>query len=308
MAAFSLALVLVGTMPQAKSSWRLQPAQVKASVASKQSIAVALAPLRHLAAGCALFVGIHSPAAHMIVPPAFAETAAIAVAAPSSPIAEAWDYADRYFLDRTFGDHDWKAIKAELVDKAPETLSDDEVDKRVKDMYRMLGDRYSRALSRVEADALSKYDVTGVNVNVMRRPSDGKLVVSAVPPKGSESDRAGVRYGDQVVSINGVSMQGKSPFDALEIIQSSTDNTVTMELQRDAQEPQARADSADGKFAVRLKRAFTASSPVLSRIVRVNDGGRELRVGYVKLSEFNSVGKRQVGEALTSMQQRGVDG
>jgi hypothetical protein len=89
---------------------------------------------------------------------------------------------------------------------------------------------------------------------------------------------------------------------ALSPLQQAVADAVGVEPRLLEQAARSRA------FAVRLNRAFTASSPVLSRIVRVNDGGRELRVGYVKLSEFNSVGKRQVGEALTSMQQRGVDG
>lgn len=287
--------------------------------------------LRALAAGLALFVGAHFPGSKFV---AFAEPPQ--QAAPAlRPLEEAWDYADRYFLDRSFGGNDWKAVRARLVESAPADLPDDEVDRRAKEMYGLLGDKYSRALSRAEADELSKYDVTGINVNVMRRQSDGALVVSSVPPRGSESERSGVRFGDTVLAINGISMSGKSPFDALEVIQSKADDTVSIELRHADPDPtipsgsklgsklgsgsglEAGSGSGSGSdsrdYAVSLKRAFTASSPVVTRVVRVGgdgNGGRKggYEIGYVKLSEFNAVGKRQVGQALRTMADRGVDG
>jgi hypothetical protein len=247
---------------------------------------------------------LHTPAGELFGLRALPAIAAPAPAAVSAtPLAEAWDYADRYFLDRTFDGHDWTAIRAQLVDGAPADLPDDEMDKRVKQLYQLLGDKYSRALSRAEADELSKYDVTGINVNVMRRPADGALVVSAVPPKGSESERAGVRYGDVVLAINGVSMKDKSPFDALEIIQSTADDMVTLELQT-----APGSERSTESLTVRLKRAFSVSSPVVSRVVRVNDAGRQLSIGYVKLFEFNAVGKRQVGTTLARMAEAQLDG
>lgn len=271
---------------------------------------------RALAFGAALFWGAHFPASEL---EAFAQAEPAQQAAPAlQPLEEAWDYADRYFLDRSFGGHDWRDVRARLVEAAPPGLSDDEVDRRAKEMYALLGDRYSRALSRGEADALAKYDVTGVNVNVMRRPSDGALIVSSVPPRGSESERSGVRFGDTVLAINGVSMEGKTPFDALEVIQSKPDGTVSFELRHATADGAPSGGGAGGggpadgagarEYAVSLKRAFVASSPVLSRVVRVGSGSSSLRVGYVKLQEFNSVGKRQVGAALQAMAQQGVDG
>lgn len=274
--------------------------------------------LRAFAAGLALFVGAHFPGTQLVTFAELPQQPAPAL----RPLEEAWDYADRYFLDRSFGGNDWKSVRARLVESAPADLPDDEVDRRAKEMYQLLGDKYSRALSRAEADELSKYDVTGINVNVMRRQSDGALVVSSVPPRGSESERSGVRFGDTVLSINGVSMAGKTPFDALEVIQSNADDTVSIELRHADADPtsplrlgsDSGADSRD--YAVSLKRAFTASSPVVTRVVRVGGdeklgrGGKGggYDIGYVKLSEFNAVGKRQVGQALRAMADRGVDG
>ncbi|KAG8464297.1 hypothetical protein KFE25_003360 [Diacronema lutheri] len=272
-----------------------------ARLAQRPAPTAAGGALRALAVALALLVHVRLPtpelAARAEAPPA--------VEAPLlSPLEEAWDYADRYFIDRTFGGHDWKAVRARLVDGTRADMPDDDVDSRAKEMYALLGDKYSRALSPREAAALAKYDVTGINVNVMRRPSDGALIVSSVPPKGSESERAGVRFGDTVLGINGVSMAGKSPFDALEVIQSKADDTVTIDLRR------AAADGAPvgGEYTVSLQRSFTASDAVRSRLVHVGSGADAMDVGYVQLSEFNSVGKRQVGQTLRSLAERGADG
>ncbi|KAJ1621906.1 ClpP/crotonase-like domain-containing protein [Pavlovales sp. CCMP2436] len=92
-----------------------------------------------------------------------------------------------------------------------------------------------------------------------------------------------------------------------QVIQAGTDGTVSMGLQHPASDGDDAA--AASQFSVKLKRAYTVTaSPVLSKVVRVGSGERALDVGYVKLAEFNSVGARQVGDALRSMAERKVGG
>ncbi|KAJ1621905.1 hypothetical protein T492DRAFT_886166, partial [Pavlovales sp. CCMP2436] len=69
--------------------------------------------MRHAAAGLVFFVGAHTPAADLL---GLRAMPALAATKELTPLEEAWDYADRYFLDRTFGGNDWKEIRVRLVE------------------------------------------------------------------------------------------------------------------------------------------------------------------------------------------------
>ncbi len=207
-----------------------------------------------------------------------------------SPVAEeVLALVDKYYLDRSFNGVDLKMYKAKLAAKG--ALTDEQALDEAGRLLKKLGDRYTRILPPDKAGKLSKYDVTGVGINLVVA-DNGDVKVGAVPPAGSDALEQGVRFGDIVLAINGRETAGMTSFDALEAIQGEGE-FVTMEL----------THTAGAKpYAVRLRKTFIEKNPVRYQLV---ESGSE-RLGYIKLKEFNAQCKRRIAEAVASLQKQGA--
>jgi carboxyl-terminal processing protease len=216
--------------------------------------------------------------------------ASLAAEPRGSPVArEVAALVDKYFLDRSFNGVDLKATLTRL--EASDLTEQQALDESTR-LVSSLGDRYTRVLAPEQASKLGKYDVTGVGINLVIADS-GAVTVGAVPPADSDAAKLGVTFGDVVTAINGRAAEGMTSFDALEAIQSDGDS-VSLTLK-----PAAGGQSRE----VVLKKAFQQRNPVTYHLVE-GEGG--LRVGYVKLNEFNAQCKRAMREALADMQLQGA--
>lgn len=216
--------------------------------------------------------------------------ASLAAEPRGSPVArEVAALVDKYFLDRSFNGVDLKATLTRL--EASDLTEQQALDESTR-LVSSLGDRYTRVLAPEQASKLGKYDVTGVGINLVIADS-GAVTVGAVPPADSDAAKLGVTFGDVVTAINGRAAEGMTSFDALEAIQSDGDS-VSLTLK-----PAAGGLSRE----VVLKKAFQQRNPVTYHLVE-GEGG--LRVGYVKLNEFNAQCKRAMREALADMQLQGA--
>jgi len=215
------------------------------------------------------------------------------VAAPTDGIAivrEVVTLLDKYFLDRTFNGVDLSRQLQQLESR--ELLTEQQALEESTRIVKSLGDRYSRVMTPTQAVKLGKYDVTGVGMNLVIS-DDGAVKVGAVPPAESDAAQLGVGFGDTVLSINGRSAQGMTSFDALEAIQSDGD-VVLMRL---------KSTDGGGERDVALRKQFQTRNPVSYRMFATDDG---VRIGYIKLSEFNAQCKRRVREAVTQLEGGGA--
>ncbi len=225
---------------------------------------------------------------------ALAASAPAAISAASSPLAdEVWALLDKYYLDRSFNGIDWQAEHKTILESR---YTESEATAEAQKLVSALGDRYSRIIPAAKAGRLNKYDVTGIGLNLVISDS-GEMLVGAVPPDDSAAARAKIRYGDKVLEINGQTTEGMTSFDALEAIQRDP-AIATLRVQ-----PKPGGASTEAR-AVTLQRTFTqARDPVKYRIVARADG---VRVGYIKLSEFNAQCKARTIEALSDLERQGA--
>jgi len=169
--------------------------------------------------------------------------------------------------------------------------------KKIQNVLSKLGDRYTRFLKPSDFAKLTKYDVTGVGVLLVDK--GGSLYVGAPPLAGSAGEAAGIKKGDRVVEIDGVSMQNKSPFEGTEMLQGVAGSRIKMKLVRPF-----KPDASNGTpLEVDMERRITVENPVKSSIVTAKDGRK---VGYMKMKEFNAACKRGVAEAVQEFTQAGV--
>lgn len=170
-------------------------------------------------------------------------------------------------------------------------------------MVKSLGDKYSRILDPNQYAAIQKFDLIGVGVTLM--PNESKQIIVGAPPiKGSASQKAGLKVGDYVTAVNGISTSGKSAFDIIDQI-SDNPNAPTVTFTIRSQGP----DDLTGEGLVRqvtMERTFQqVNDPIKYKISETRSDGTI--VGYIKISEFNSLVKARLEEAFRDLQKQGAN-
>jgi carboxyl-terminal processing protease len=231
---------------------------------------------------------------------ALAETTLLTALQQDSTTAldEAWTLIDKYYIDRSFGGQDWKAVKEKYTRLAAGVKGDAALLKLTTEMVNTLGDKYSRILDPKQYAAIQKYDLIGVGVTLM--PDQNKHIVVGAPPiAGSAADRAGLRQGDFVTAINGISTAGRTAFDIIDQISEHPNApTVAMTVRP--------VDGAEAATEIVMERTFEeVKDPVRYRISETRPDGT--KVGLIKITEFNSLVKGSLEKALSELRDAGAN-
>ncbi|PIN13820.1 C-terminal processing peptidase [Handroanthus impetiginosus] len=164
-------------------------------------------------------------------------------------------------------------------------------------MLASLGDPYTRFLSPSEFSKMARYDMTGIGINLREIPDDNgvvKLKVLGLILDGP-AHSAGVRQGDELLSINGVDVKGKSAFEASSMLQGPNETFVNIMVKHGNCGPEQ---------SIRVQRQSTAKSPVFYRLEQVKNGAGS--VGYVRLKEFNALARKDLVIAMRRLQDMGA--
>lgn len=132
---------------------------------------------------------------------------AAAVAAPQesrdvalavASFEDAWQTINDTYYDATFGGLDWPAVRQELLPRARAARSADDVRAVIRDMIDRLGRSHFELLS--DTTALPGAGTVPVDIRVL----DSDVVITRVPRDGP-AERAGLRPGQVLLSVDGVS-------------------------------------------------------------------------------------------------------
>ena len=144
-------------------------------------------------------------------------------------------------------------------------------------------------LARLRDRANGQY--RGVGLQVAQR--DEQIVVTRAFPEGP-ADKAGMRGGDRLVSVDGASVAGKSLEQVVALIRGPEGSDVKLGVAR----PGA------GRLDFELERATIKLPVVESRVARVSGE----RVGYVRLSQFTRGSSAALRDAVEKLRQQDVTG
>ena len=206
-------------------------------------------------------------------------------------VDEVWKVVDENFLparaEDGFDRARWARLRDDYTKHPPATRA--EAYDVIRDILRSLGDPFSRFVDPAAFAPLLKYDISGVGLNIAEDASDPTRLRVLGLVLDSPAARAGVKQGDELVSVDGVETRNKSAFQAVSLIQASADAEVAVGVR-----------SGDDTVRVAtLRRSSIAANPVAARM----EGGD---VGYIRLKEFNALAEPNVVSAVEALRARGA--
>ncbi|GAB5369640.1 hypothetical protein AAMO2058_001422400 [Amorphochlora amoebiformis] len=231
-----------------------------------------------------------------------------------SLIQDVYETMDKSYIDayaKGYSSETWKAAAEAAQGKTYQYR-----EQVYEEIRKMLAgckvDDYTTFLEPEEIVALTKYDVSGIGINLVTKEEfkrkvgpvsdsldedslDGDVFILAVL-KESPAAALGLHLGDQIVSVDGQNVRGAPPFDVLQRIQGksasdeSVPNTVTISFKR--------AQNGEEQTIEIPRPGGPGDSPVTTQI-ESRPGG--IRRGIITLSEFNSKAAREVEDAVRQL-------
>lgn len=257
-------------------------------------------------------VGFAAALAVCVDSPALAES--LTVAFPVSPahevntvqrtLVEAWSLIRETFVDPTFNHQDWDMkLQQTMVEMFP-LRSADAAYNKISGMLATLGDPFTRIISPKEYQSFrigSDGNLRGVGLFINVDPKTGHLVVMSCL-EGSPADRAGIHEGDELMEINGERLDGISSEGAAQKLRGKVGTSVTVKVHRGN-----KSGGGDDLREVNLPREFIKLSPISSAVIphKTSDGHLS-KTGYVKLLAFSQTAASDMENAVTELENQGV--
>lgn len=192
------------------------------------------------------------------------------------------------------------AKKAQQIQKIIESqyLYPEDIDENsqqtlsLKGYVASLGDPYSVYYDQNETKELyesSEGEYAGIGALMSQDTETGQIKVEEVY-EGSPAEKAGMKAGDILSEMDGKSLDGKSLSDIVSDVKGEEGTKVTITVLRNNQ-----------KVDLAITRGIVESQTVSFEM-------KEDKIGYLKISEFDSVTYKQFENALSELEKEGMEG
>ncbi|RVW47338.1 Carboxyl-terminal-processing peptidase 1, chloroplastic [Vitis vinifera] len=102
-------------------------------------------------------------------------------------------------------------------------------------------------------------------------------------------------HGDEILSVNGMDVTGKSAFEASSLLQGPNETFVTLEVKH---------GNCGPVQSIEVQRQLVARTPVFYRLEKIENGAAS--VGYMRLKEFNALARKDLVIAMKRLQDMGA--
>lgn len=164
------------------------------------------------------------------------------------------------------------------------------MDGALEGMLAALGDDYSTVISSNTFDAQLEGNYEGVGIEIYSN-GDQFIIVSVF--EGSSAAEAGLKAGDVIVSIDGISYAGKTASDITNYVSTSQSASFEFEILRD-----------NTSMSVTLNRGKVTIPSVESKTYEKN--GK--KIGYIYIDIFATATIDQFSETLNQLEKENIDG
>ncbi|MBQ9593265.1 MAG: S41 family peptidase, partial [Lachnospiraceae bacterium] len=161
-----------------------------------------------------------------------------------------------------------------------------------KGMFESLDDIYSVYYTPSEYQALmesSTGSYSGIGCYVQKEVDTGDIVL-VKPMKNSPAEKAGIRRGDVLVTVNGDSVVGMDLDQVVALIKGEEGTDVTLGVVREGSEE---------VLEIKVTRAHIEVDTIEYEML-------ENSVGYIKIVEFDTVTEYQFDDAVTDLEAQGM--
>ncbi|MGN0364155.1 MAG: S41 family peptidase [Bilifractor sp.] len=168
-----------------------------------------------------------------------------------------------------------------------------ETDSMYLGMVSGLNDKYSTyytAEQYKEIKMANDGQMKGIGITISKNEEKNALEVMSVSDD-SPAQKAGIREGDLVITLNGKSTEDMTSSDAVRLIQNGGD-TVTMTIKR---------EDTDQTLDLMLEKEKITKEVVKESMLDDN-------IGYIQITGFNRLTSEQFKEALASLKKEGMQG
>lgn len=212
---------------------------------------------------------------------------------PKELVDEVWQVIDRNYVDATFNQVDWKAVRSQYLNRNYKDKA--EAYKSIREMLKRLGDPYTRFMDPDEFRNMqidTSGELTGVGIQLAADEKTKKLTVIS-PIEGSPASTAGIAAKDIISQIDGKSTEGMDVNKAVTLIRGPVNTQVKLTVLRGAQQ-----------LEFNLKRAKIEIHPVRASVQQSPTG----KVGYIRLVQFSANAAPEMRTAIQKLEKDNVTG
>jgi carboxyl-terminal processing protease len=212
---------------------------------------------------------------------------------PKELIDEVWQLIDRNYVDATFNQIDWQAVRREYLGRAYSNR--EEAYKAIREMLAKLNDPYTRFMDPEEFRDMqidTSGELTGVGIQLSQDEKTKELIVVS-PIEDTPAFRAGIMARDVIIKIDDQTTEGMDSNAAVNLIRGQAGTQVKLTIRRGEEE-----------LEFNLERTRIEIHPVKFSVQEAPTG----KVGYIRLTQFSANAPDEMREAIQDLESKGVVG
>ena len=212
---------------------------------------------------------------------------------PKELVDEVWQLIDRHYVDATFNQVDWTAVRMDYLGRSYGNR--EEAYDAIREMLEQLEDPYTRFMDPQEFRNMqidTSGELTGVGIQISQDEETKDILVVA-PIEDTPAFDAGVRARDVIIAIDGESTEGMDLNAAVTRIRGPVGSSVTLTMRRD-----------DQLIDFEIKRARIEIHPVRYTYQSGEEGG----IGYIRLTQFSANAAAEMRSAIQDLEEQDVIG
>jgi carboxyl-terminal processing protease len=212
---------------------------------------------------------------------------------PKELIDEVWQVVQRQYVDGTFNQVDWQAVRKEYLSKSYSNKK--EAYKSIREMLKKLDDPYTRFMDPDEFKNMqvdTSGELTGIGITISQEEKTKQLVVIA-PIEDTPAFKAGILSKDEILKIDGKSTEGMDTNQAVSLIRGTAGTKVKLTIRRSGQTKDFE-----------ITRARIEIHPVKYSQKPTPAGN----LGYIRLNQFSAKAGKEMQQAIKDLETKKVVG